>query len=124
MIWTPEKLKSLEDDYNKGLTDKELAIRHGGNPVSISKVRSRNGFVRYNRIIIAKRKATQSKPKLQIEGLICAYLSDDNKRHLFYLKNHSIESAENAAQNIMKNNFVKEIVIYSPMKKVFLQRKK
>lgn len=118
--WNPQNVKQLENLYNIGRSDQQIAEYFGSNAVAIGKARSMHGIVRHK---VARPKGIvpiNPKQVISVDGLICAYADKEGLTHFIQTKTGDEQAAKRIAQNVMIQQGIKEITLFKPHKKLIL----
>lgn len=120
--WNEENNTKLETLFNKGLSDKQIAIELGiaDTKYAIGRQRSQLGLVKFKKAYHTSKPKTVKPVELVKIGFV-AFYKKDNANHFFLIEADDESKAEVLAKNLLYNQGVKEIYICKPISKLITQ---
>lgn len=106
----------LTDLYNKGVSDKNIAIQLGTTTIAVARQRSNLGLVKFKQKPHSRAPKTEVAPAEQPHCVLHYCLKDGRNHFLVTPYNR----AADVARNLMVQNGTKSITMYSPTSKFVL----
>lgn len=119
MIWNKENVATLEQLYDAGKTDEQIALIMGAKSAySVAKARSVNGIVKFKKKEGLHRKEKTIVPKISSNFTVLYYVQDGQDHFAMV----GSGNPKTVAQSVLIRKGVSEVFLLAPKSKLIMQQ--